>query len=209
MAIGRRDLARGVTALGLTTAGSGLTRPARAEKKYGPGASDTEIKVGQTIPYSGPVSPCSVQGKAQLAFFAALNAKGGINGRKINLISLDDGYSPPKTVEQTRRLVEQDGELFTLNQLGTPTNAAVQKYLNTKRVPQLFVSTGASRWGDPEHFPWTMGWAPSYRAEGVTYGKYIVRHTPNAKIAVLYQNDDFGKASSTASTTGWATRGAS
>src|SRR3954447_18039939 len=122
-----------------------------------------------------------------------INEQGGLNGRKLRLISLDDAYSPPKTVEQTRKLIEEEGVVFTFNALGTPTNAAVQKYLNNKGVPQLFASTGASRWGDPAHFPWTMGWAPTYRAEGIVYGKYILKNMADAKIAVLYQNDDFGK----------------
>jgi branched-chain amino acid transport system substrate-binding protein len=162
-------------------------------RNTGPGASDSEIRIGQTIPYSGPVSAYGVQGQLQSAYFKMLNEKGGLNGRKLRLISLDDGYSPPKTVEQTRRLVEEEEVLFTFNALGTPTNAAVQKYLNAKGVPQLFVSSGASRWGDPAHFPWTMGWAPTYRAEGIVYGKYIMKTMPDAKIAVQYQNDDFGK----------------
>jgi branched-chain amino acid transport system substrate-binding protein len=192
MSIGRRNLVRSASLLGLL--GSGVApRKARAQKKYGPGASDSEIKIGQTIPYSGPASAYGVQGQCQLAYFKMINEQGGINGRKLRLIYLDDGYSPPKTVEQTRKLVEQEEVLFTFNSLGTPTNAAVQKYLNAKGVPQLFVSTGASRWGDPEHFPWTMGWAPTYRAEGIVYGKYILKNIPDAKIAVLYQNDDFGK----------------
>jgi branched-chain amino acid transport system substrate-binding protein len=192
MTIGRRNLVQGASLLGLLGLGV-APGPARAQKKYGPGASDSEIKIGQTIPYSGPASAYGVQGQCQLAYFKMINEQGGINGRKLRLISLDDGYSPPKTVEQTRKLVEQEEVLFTFNSLGTPTNAAVQKYLNTKGVPQLFVSTGASRWGDPEHFPWTMGWAPTYRAEGIVYGKYILKNIPDAKIAVLYQNDDFGK----------------
>ena len=192
MKISRRDLTRSLPALAVLAAGA--ARPARAaDKKYGPGASDSEIKIGQTMAYSGPASAYGVQGKCQMAFFQMLNEQGGINGRKLRLISLDDGYSPPKTVEATRKLVEQEEVLFLFNNLGTPTNAAVQKYLNAKQVPQLFVSSGASRWGDPQHFPWTMGWAPTYRAEGVVYGKYIVKNLPNAKIGVIYQNDDFGK----------------
>jgi branched-chain amino acid transport system substrate-binding protein len=192
MTIGRRDLVQGASLLAVLASGI-AARPARAEKKYGPGASDSEIKIGQTMSYSGPASAYGVQGQCQTAYFKMINEQGGINGRKLRLISLDDGYSPPKTVEQTRKLVEQEEVLFTFNSLGTPTNAAVQKYLNGKGVPQLFVSTGASRWGDPEHFPWTMGWAPTYRAEGKVYGKYILKNIPDAKIAVLYQNDDFGK----------------
>jgi ABC-type branched-subunit amino acid transport system substrate-binding protein len=189
MRIGRRTLLQSIGVVGASIA----TEPARAQKKYGPGASDSEIKIGQTIPYSGPVSAYGVQGQLQSAYFKMINGQGGLNGRKLRLISLDDAYSPPKTVEQTRKLVEEEEVLFTFNALGTPTNAAVQKYLNTKGVPQLFVSSGASRWGDPAHFPWTMGWAPTYRAEGIVYGKYILKNMPGAKIAVLYQNDDFGK----------------
>jgi branched-chain amino acid transport system substrate-binding protein len=202
MMIGRRILVRSAPLVALLGAGFAArpagadpagADPARADKEYGPGASDSEIRIGQTMSYSGPASAYGVQGQCQLAYFRMINEQGGINGRKLQLISLDDGYSPPKTVEQTRKLIEQEEVLFTFNSLGTPTNAAVQKYLNGKGVPQLFVSTGASRWGDPEHFPWTMGWAPTYRAEGSVYGKYILKNIPDAKIAVLYQNDDFGK----------------
>jgi branched-chain amino acid transport system substrate-binding protein len=189
MRIGRRTLMQSLGLVGMGIA----TGPARAEKKYGPGASDSEIKIGQTIPYSGPVSAYGVQGQLQSAYFKMINEQGGLSGRKLRLISLDDAYSPPKTVEQTRKLIEEEEVLFTFNALGTPTNAAVQKYLNAKGVPQLLVSSGASRWGDPAHFPWTMGWAPTYRAEGIVYGKYILKNMPEAKIAVLYQNDDFGK----------------
>jgi branched-chain amino acid transport system substrate-binding protein len=158
-----------------------------------PGVTAKEIKIGQTMPYSGPASAYGTIGKAELAYFNMINEHGGINGRKINLISLDDSYSPPKTVEQVRRLVEQDEVAFLFNTLGTPTNSAIQKYLNDRKVPQLFVATGASKWGDPQHFPWTMGWQPDYRTEARIYGKYILKNKPNAKIAVLYQNDDFGK----------------
>lgn len=189
MKIGRRMLVQSIPLLATGLA----AEPARAQKKYGPGASDSEIKIGQTIPYSGPVSAYGVQGQLQSAYFKMINEQGGLNGRKLRLISLDDAYSPPKTVEQTRKLIEEEQVLFTFNALGTPTNAAVQKYLNTKGVPQLFVSSGASRWGDPARFPWTMGWAPTYRAEGIVYGKYILKNLPAARIAVLYQNDDFGK----------------
>ena len=178
--------------LGLLASGIGA-RSARAEKRYGPGASDREIKIGQTIPYSGPASSYGVVGKFEMAYFRMINEQGGINGRMLRLISLDDGYSPPKTVEQTRKLIEEEEVLFTFSSIGTPTNAAVQKYLNAKGVPQLFVATGASRWGDPEHFPWTMGWAPTYRAEGIVYAKYILKNIPDAKIAILSQNDDAGK----------------
>jgi branched-chain amino acid transport system substrate-binding protein len=192
MTIERRRLLTNAPLLAMLGLGT-TARSARAQKKYGPGASDSEIRIGQTMAYSGPVSAYGVQGQLQTAYFRMINEQGGINGRRLRLISLDDGYSPPKTVEQTRKLVEQEEVLFNFNSLGTPTNAAVQKYLNGKGVPQLFVSSGASRWGDPEHFPWTMGWAPTYRAEGTVYGRYIVKNMPDAKIAVLYQNDDFGK----------------
>ena len=158
-----------------------------------PGVTATEIKIGQTQSYSGPASSYGAIGKAQQAYFDMINAQGGINGRKITFLSLDDGYSPPRTVEQTRKLVEQDGVLLIFNSLGTPTNSAVQKYLNQKKVPQLFVATGADKWGDPEHFPWTMGWQTSYRSEAQIYAKYILEEKPNAKIGLLYQNDDFGK----------------
>ncbi|HEX8113172.1 MAG TPA: ABC transporter substrate-binding protein [Kofleriaceae bacterium] len=158
-----------------------------------PGVTATEIKIGQTMPYSGPASAYGVIGKTEAAYFKWLNDKGGINGRKINLISLDDGYSPPKTVEQIHKLVESEGVAFTFNTLGTPSNTAIQKYLNEKKVPQLFVATGADKWGDPEHFPWTMGWQPSYRTEAQIYAKYLLKEKPAAKLCVLYQNDDFGK----------------
>ncbi|HEV2546506.1 MAG TPA: ABC transporter substrate-binding protein [Stellaceae bacterium] len=170
-----------------------LATPAAAEKKYAPGVSDTEIKIGQTMPYSGPASSYGTIGKAEAAYFKMINEQGGVNGRKINLISLDDGYSPPKTVEQIRRLVEQEQVAFTFNTLGTPTNTAIQKYMNDRKVPHLFVATGATKWGDPEHFPWTMGWQPAYQIEGHIFAKYILDHAPNAKVAVLYQNDDYGK----------------
>jgi ABC-type branched-subunit amino acid transport system substrate-binding protein len=167
--------------------------PAYAQKKYDSGAGDTEIKIGNTMPYSGPASSYGTIGKAEAAFFKMLNEQGGVNGRKINFISYDDGYSPPKTVEQTRRLVEQDGVLVMLNPLGTPTNSAIHKYLNQKKVPQLFVATGATKWNDPKDFPWTMGWQPNYQSEGHVYATYIMKEKPNGKIGVLYQNDDFGK----------------
>jgi branched-chain amino acid transport system substrate-binding protein len=170
--------------------GSGV---ALAEKKYGPGASDTEIKIGQTMPYSGPASAYGTIGKAEAAYFKMINEQGGINGRKINLVSLDDGYSPPRTVEQIRRLVEEEEVLFTFQTLGTPPNTAIHKYMNAKKVPQLFVATGATKWGDPEHYPWTMGWQPPYQHESHIYAKYILKNKPNAKIAILYQNDDYGK----------------
>jgi len=166
---------------------------ALAQKKYDPGATDTEIKIGQTMPYSGPASAYGTIGRVEAAYFKKINEEGGINGRKINLVSLDDGYSPPKTVEMTRRLVEQEEVLFMFQPLGTAPNAAIHKYMNAKKVPQLFVATGATMWGDPKHFPWTMGWQPSYQTEGKIYAKDILANHPNAKVAVLYQNDDYGK----------------
>ena len=166
---------------------------ALAQKKYDTGATDTEIKIGNIMPYSGPASAYGVIGKTEQAYFNKINAEGGINGRKINFISYDDGYSPPKTVEQARKLVESDEVLFIFNSLGTPPNSAIQKYMNTKKVPQLFVATGATKWNDPKEFPWTMGWQPNYQSETRIYAKYILKNMPNAKIAVLYQNDDYGK----------------
>ena len=161
--------------------------------KYGPGASATEIKLGQTMPYSGPASAYGTIGKLHTAYFKMINDQGGINGRKINLISLDDGYSPPKTVEQVRRLVEQDEVLALFQTLGTPSNSAIHKYVNAKKVPHLLLATGATKWGDPKNFPWTMGFNPSYAAEGAIYARHLLKTKPGAKIAVLYQNDDFGK----------------
>ncbi|WP_298254535.1 ABC transporter substrate-binding protein [Bradyrhizobium sp.] len=163
------------------------------EKKYDAGATDTEIKIGNIEAYSGPASSYGVIGKTEAAYFNKINAEGGINGRKINFISYDDGYSPPKTVEQARKLVESDEVLLIFNSLGTPPNSAIQKYMNSKQVPQLFVATGATKWNDPKHFPWTMGWQPSYQSETQIYAKYVLKNLPNAKIAVLYQNDDYGK----------------
>ena len=167
--------------------------PAIAQKKYDPGATDTEIKIGNTMPYSGPASAYGVIGKAEAAYFDKINAEGGINGRKINFISYDDGYSPPKTVEQVRKLVESDEVLLVFNPLGTPSNTAIQKYLNAKKVPQLLVATGATKWNDPQHFPWTMGFQPSYQSESRVYAKYLLDNHPNGKIAILFQNDDYGK----------------
>ncbi len=166
---------------------------AYAQKKYDSGASDTEIKVGQTIPLSGPASAYATIGKTQAAYMKMVNDQGGINGRKINLIQYDDAYSPPKTVEQVRKLVESDEVLLTFQILGTPPNAAVQKYLNSKKVPQLFAATGASRFTDPKEFPWTMGFNPNYFVEGRIYGQFILKEHPNAKVGILYQNDDLGK----------------
>ena len=164
-----------------------------AQKKYDTGATDTEIKIGQTMPYSGPASSYGQIGRAEMAYFQKINDEGGINGRKIKLISLDDGYSPPKAVEMIRRLVEQDEVLFVFQSLGTPSNSAIHKYMNAKKVPQLFVATGATKWGDPKDYPWTMGWQPNYQTEGKIYAKDILANLPNAKVAVLYQNDDYGK----------------
>src|SRR5438132_5359069 len=166
---------------------------ALAQKKYDTGATDTEIKIGSIMPYSGPASAYGVIGKTEEAYFRKVNAEGGINGRKINFISYDDAYSPPKTVEQARKLVESDEVLFVFNSLGTPPNTAIQKYMNSKKVPQLFVATGATKWNDPKDFPWTMGWQPNYQSESQIYAKYLLKNLPNAKIAVLYQNDDYGK----------------
>jgi branched-chain amino acid transport system substrate-binding protein len=170
-----------------------LAAPALAQKKYDPGASDSEIRLGQTMPYSGPLSGFITLAKAELAYFAMVNEQGGVNGRKITMISLDDGYSPPKTVEQTRKLVEEDQVLALSGSLGTPTNAAVQKYLNQKKVPQLFLASGASRWNDPQHFPYTMTLTPIYQAEASIYAAYVLQNVADPKVAVLYQNDDFGK----------------
>ena len=167
--------------------------PASAQKKYDTGATDTEIKVGQTNPFSGPASAYATIGKTQAAYIKMINDQGGVNGRKINLIQYDDAYSPPKAVEQVRKLVESDEVLLTFQILGTPSNAAVQKYLNAKKVPQLFAATGASKFTDPKNFPWTMGFNPNYFVEGRIYGQYIIKNYPNAKVGILYQNDDLGK----------------
>jgi branched-chain amino acid transport system substrate-binding protein len=166
---------------------------ALAQKKYDTGATDTEIKIGNIMPYSGPASAYGVIGKTEEAYFKKINAEGGINGRKINFVTYDDGYSPPKTVEQARKLVESDEVLIVFNPLGTPPNSAIQKYMNSKKVPQLFVATGATKWNDPKEFPWTMGWQPNYQSESIIYAKYILKELPNAKIAILFQNDDYGK----------------
>ena len=166
---------------------------ANAQKKYDPGATDTEIKIGNIMPYSGPASAYATIGKTEAAYFNKINSEGGINGRKINFISYDDGYSPPKTVEQARKLVEADEVLLIFNPLGTPGNTAIQKYMNAKKVPQMFVSTGAAKWNDPKNFPWTMGWQPNYQIEARIYAAYILKNYPGKTIGVLYQNDDFGK----------------
>jgi branched-chain amino acid transport system substrate-binding protein len=183
--LGAFSAALAIAALASTTAS--------AQKQYDTGATDTEIKIGNIMPYSGPASAYGVIGKTEQAYFNKINAEGGINGRKINFVSYDDGYSPPKTVEQARKLVESDEVLFIFNSLGTPPNSAIQKYMNSKKVPQLFVATGATKWNDPKEFPWTMGWQPNYQSESRIYAKYILKNMPNAKIAILYQNDDYGK----------------
>jgi ABC-type branched-subunit amino acid transport system substrate-binding protein len=180
----------GLSAAGLILASS---LAAFAAGQYGPGVSDTEIKLGNTMPYSGPASSYGVVGKVDAAYFAMINEQGGINGRKITFISRDDSYSPPKTVEQVRQLVEQDQVLLIFNSLGTPPNMAIHGYLNDNKVPQLFPATGADQWNDPKHFPWTMMWLPSYSIESHIYARYILKNLPSAKIAVLYQNDDYGK----------------
>ena len=185
----KQIIAAGLSASGLLFA----TVLASAAGQYGPGASDTEVKIGNTMPYSGPASAYGIIGKTEAAYFTMINEQGGINGRKINFISRDDGYSPPKTVELVRKMVEQDQVLFLFSTLGTPTNTAIHHYLNDNKVPQLFPATGADQWNDPQHFPWTMGLIPSYGTEAHIYARYILKHLPNAKIAVLYQNDDFGK----------------
>ena len=170
-----------------------ISAPALAQKKYDPGATDTEIKIGNINPYSGPASAYGLIGKTIDAYFKKVNAEGGINGRKSNFISYDDGYSPPKAVEQTRKLVESDEVLLIFNSLGTPPNSAIQKYMNQKKVPQLFVATGATKWNDSKNFPWTIGWQPNYQTEGRIYASYIMKNIPDAKIGILYQNDDYGK----------------
>jgi branched-chain amino acid transport system substrate-binding protein len=166
---------------------------ASEQKKYDVGATDTEIKIGNTMPYSGPASAYGVVGRTAAAYFKKINEEGGINGRRITFISYDDTYSPPKTVEQARKLVESDEVLLLYGSLGTPTNSAIQKYMNSKKVPQLFVGSGATKWNDPKGFPWTMGWQPSYQAEANIYAKYLLSIKPDAKVAVLFQNDDYGK----------------
>jgi ABC-type branched-subunit amino acid transport system substrate-binding protein len=185
---------RSLIALAAFAAAAALTATAaNAQKKYDPGASDTEIKIGNIMPYSGPASSYGVIGRTEAAYFNKINAEGGINGRKITFISYDDGYLPPKAIEQARKLVEGDEVLLIFQPLGTPSNSAIQKYMNAKKVPQLFVATGATKWGDPKDFPWTMGWQPNYQSEARIYAKYILDHYPNGKIAVFWQNDDAGK----------------
>ena len=181
------------TAFAAVVAGACLATTAYAQKNYGPGVTDTEIKIGNTMPYSGPASAYGIIGKAQSAYFQMINDQGGINGRKINYVTYDDAYSPPKTVEQTRKLVESDNVLLIFAPLGTPPNSAIHKYMNAQKVPHLFLATGATKWNDPKNFPWTMGWQPSYQAEGRIYAKYLLEKKPDAKVAILYQNDDYGK----------------
>jgi hypothetical protein len=170
-----------------------ISTSALAQKKYDTGASDKEIKVGGISPYSGPASAYGAIGKAISAYLAKINDEGGINGRKVNFISLDDGYNPAKTVEQARKLVEEEEVLFVFNTLGTPPNSAIHKYMNGKKTPQLFVATGATKWGDPKNFPWTMGWQPNYQSESKVFAAHLLETKPNAKVAILYQNDDYGK----------------
>jgi branched-chain amino acid transport system substrate-binding protein len=192
--VGRRTLLKaGLTLGAFQFASPFILKAAAAQKKYGPGANDSQIKIGNIMPYSGPASAYAVIGKTQTAFFRMINDEGGINGREIDFISYDDGYSPPKTFEQARKLVEDDNVLLIFNSLGTPTNTAIRTYMNGKKAPQLFVATGATKWNDPKHFPWTMGWQPSYQTESRIYAKYILKEMPNAKIAIMYQNDDYGK----------------
>ena len=185
-----------LTSLTLAVAGLAaalVSTTALAQKKYDTGATDKEIKIGGISPYSGPASAYGAIGKAISAYFAKINEEGGIHGRKLNFISLDDGYNPAKTVEQARKLVEEDEVLFVFNTLGTPSNSAIHKYMNGKKTPHLFVATGATKWGDPKNFPWTMGWQPNYQSEAKVFAAHILETKPNAKIAVLYQNDDYGK----------------
>jgi branched-chain amino acid transport system substrate-binding protein len=184
---------RSLMAAWVFVGGLALLGGAASGAQYGPGVTDAEIKIGNTNPYSGPASAYGAIGRALAAYFAKINDEGGINGRKIDFISLDDGYSPPRTVEQIRKLVEQDQVLLIFQSLGTPTNTAVHQYLNAKRVPQLFVATGASKWGQPKKFPWTMGWQPNYQSEAKIYAKYILENKADGKIGILYQNDDYGK----------------
>jgi branched-chain amino acid transport system substrate-binding protein len=182
-----------LVAMGALVVLSIVSTSAIAQPKYGPGTSATEIKVGQTIAYSGPASAYGQLGKVEDAYFKWLNAKGGINGRKITFISLDDGYSPPKAVENARKLVESDQVAVVFNVLGTPLNTAIRPYMNQKKVPQLFIAAGATTFNDPQHFPWTMGWQPNLQAEATFYAQHLLKSKPDAKVAVLYQNDDFGK----------------
>jgi branched-chain amino acid transport system substrate-binding protein len=188
-----RALSHAITTVLAGLLATAIAGTAHAEKKYDPGATDSEIKIGNIMPYSGPASAYATIGKTEAAYFNKINAEGGINGRKISFISYDDGYNPAKTVEQARKLVESDEVLLIFNSLGTANNTAIQKYMNARKVPQLFVSTGAAKWNDPKNFPWTMGWQPSYQVEARIYAAYILKNYPGKTIGVLYQNDDFGK----------------
>ena len=189
MRTSRRTFLAGVSAATALTA----NRVAFGQKKYDVGATDTEIKLGHTNPYSGPASSYSSIGKLHQAYWKMVNETGGINGRKVTFITYDDGYSPPKTVEMIRKLVEEDQVLACFNMTGTPCNTAIHKYMNQKKMPQLYIATGASKWGNPKEFPWTMGYQPDYHTEGIIYGKHILANVKDAKIGVLYQNDDYGK----------------
>ncbi len=185
--------ARLLSATLLATCTALVATSALAQKRYAPGGSDTEIKFGQTMPYSGPASAYGTIGRVEAAYFQMINEQGGVNGRKLTLLSFDDGYSPPKTFEQTRRLIEQENIAFLFSSLGTPTGVVVHKYINEREVPQLFQASGATLWGDPEHFPWSIGWQPNYQTEGAIYGRYLRETKQDARIAVLYQNDDAGE----------------
>jgi branched-chain amino acid transport system substrate-binding protein len=184
---------RGILTATIMLCLSAGANPVAAEKRYGPGATDNEIKIGNIMPYSGPLSAYALIGRTETAFFNKINAEGGINGRKINFITYDDAFSPPKTVEQARKLVESDEVLLIFQSLGTPTNNAIRPYMNLKKVPQLFVATGATQFGERKSFPWTMGWQPTYQTEGRIYAKYILQNLPQGKIGILYQNDDSGR----------------
>jgi branched-chain amino acid transport system substrate-binding protein len=184
---------RGILLVSIVFGLCAAANPAAAQKKYDAGATDSEIRIGSIMPYSGPLSAYALIGRTQAAFFNKVNAEGGVNGRKINFISYDDGFSPPKTVEQARKLVESDEVLLIFQSLGTPTNNAIRQYMNQKKVPQLFVATGATQFGDLKNFHWTMGWQPTYQTEGRIYAKYILQNLPQGKIGILYQNDDSGR----------------
>ncbi len=188
-----RNCRKGLMLAATTGIAAIATSPVAAQKKYDPGASDREIKVGNIMPYSGPASVYGEVGKTEAAYFRMINAEGGINGRRLNFISYDDAYSPPKTVEQARKLVESDEVLLIFSSLGTPTNTAIQRYMNTRKVPQLFISAGATKWDDPQHFPWTMRLLLSYQAEARIYAAYLLDHNARGKIGILYQNDDYGR----------------
>jgi branched-chain amino acid transport system substrate-binding protein len=191
--IQRRTLLKAGLAIGALNFAAPLADAAMAAPERSGGTGGVSIKIGNIMPYSGPASAYSTIGKTEAAYFTMINANGGINGRAIEFISYDDGYSPPRAIEQARRLVEDDNVLLIFNSLGTPSNTAIQRYMNEKKVPQLFIATGANKWNDPKHFPWTMGWQPSYQSEARVYAKYLLAHNPNGKIAILYQNDDYGK----------------